>query len=202
MEEVPSPRRSVSDQVVSYQNEVAGPGEPGDSKFVRSLAMVLWTKDKLANRSVTGKACVNKEDAIAHKACTPYKLQLLRNLLEKRITNEGAPVQEKEKRMKKFNQLLSAKIKQIRPKVMPTAVAKVLFREDASSAKEVGESQIVPHLLEESSEKENSGEDKGSVSAEGTENGGSGESESGGSESGESESGDSESGDSESEGND
>uniref|UniRef100_A0A6P7GU14 BEN domain-containing protein 5-like n=1 Tax=Diabrotica virgifera virgifera TaxID=50390 RepID=A0A6P7GU14_DIAVI len=90
-------------------------GKTGDSKFVKNVTDLLWSRQELSRRSVTGMQCPNNKEVTARPECTPAKKQYLSELLERRIKMEaGGDDKEMEQRKKKLNEYLRSKIKTVR----------------------------------------------------------------------------------------
>jgi hypothetical protein len=131
----------VSDSKYSFLMKKCKKGQPGDSIFVRDLADVLWSREVLAKRSVTGAPCVSKANQEAYPACTPSKKQkiegkcwvsfifypvnifidghstehCLSDCLKRRMDEEGvSDEQERSKRLKGIRTHLNGKIKSVR----------------------------------------------------------------------------------------
>ncbi|KAG8174312.1 hypothetical protein JTE90_007662 [Oedothorax gibbosus] len=85
-------------------------GEPGDSLYIKNLAVVVWGKQELANRSVCGFRCNAKKKSVARKALTPEKLGFIKDKFKERISAEGVGAAEIEKRMSKLNKFICEKI--------------------------------------------------------------------------------------------
>ncbi|XP_071580205.1 uncharacterized protein [Temnothorax nylanderi] len=81
----PSNGVSVVSQAQFDQINKVELGLKGDGKFVKKIADVLWTREELSKRSASGKACPNKANSKARKACSPDKKKYLSDLLQKRI---------------------------------------------------------------------------------------------------------------------
>ncbi|KAG8182606.1 hypothetical protein JTE90_021742 [Oedothorax gibbosus] len=84
--------------------------EPGDSLYIKNLAVVVWGKQELANRSVCGFWCNAKKEYVARKALTPEKLDFIKDKFKERISAEGVGDSELEKRMSKMNKFICKKI--------------------------------------------------------------------------------------------
>ncbi|XP_071632228.1 uncharacterized protein [Temnothorax longispinosus] len=101
-------------------------GELGDSQFTKNLADVLWEREKLALRSVTGARSRKKgEDGAENEeeprpACTPEKRACIKQLFSFRMNEEEVELKStllKENRLaraSKINKYLKAKIGTVR----------------------------------------------------------------------------------------
>uniref|UniRef100_A0A6P7H4K1 Uncharacterized protein LOC114345999 n=1 Tax=Diabrotica virgifera virgifera TaxID=50390 RepID=A0A6P7H4K1_DIAVI len=52
-------------------------GKTGDSKFVKNVTDLLWSRQELSRRSVTGMQCPNNKEVTARPEYTPAKKQYL-----------------------------------------------------------------------------------------------------------------------------
>ncbi|XP_011860115.1 PREDICTED: uncharacterized protein LOC105557479 [Vollenhovia emeryi] len=107
--------------------KAAKTGELGDSQFTKNLADILWKREVLALRSVTGARPRKKEEAgaedkeeDARPACTPEKRACIKQLFNFRMDEEEVELKRtlmKENRLtraSKINKYLKAKIGTVR----------------------------------------------------------------------------------------
>ncbi|XP_050503642.1 BEN domain-containing protein 5-like [Diabrotica virgifera virgifera] len=57
-------------------------GKTGDSKCVKNVTDLLWSRQELSRRSVTGMQCPNNKEVTARPECTPAKKQYLSEIPE------------------------------------------------------------------------------------------------------------------------
>ncbi|KAG8177450.1 hypothetical protein JTE90_008634 [Oedothorax gibbosus] len=99
------------------QNSKAG--EPGDSLYIKNLAVVVWGKQELADRSVCGFRC-NAKRVCCQESTDSRKVGFYKRLInydvnkqdkfKERISAEGVGAAEIEKRMSKLNKFICEKI--------------------------------------------------------------------------------------------
>ncbi|XP_069088802.1 BEN domain-containing protein 5 isoform X2 [Pleurodeles waltl] len=86
---------------------------PGDSKFTKNLAVMIWGIDVLKTRSVTGVATIKRKDAVPKPPLSPHKLSLIRECVYDRITQETVDETEIAQRLSKVNKYICEKIMDI-----------------------------------------------------------------------------------------
>ncbi|XP_048055574.1 BEN domain-containing protein 5-like isoform X2 [Megalobrama amblycephala] len=85
----------------------------GDSKFCKSLAVVIWGTTVLKQRSVTGMKCNAKKTADAKPPLTPEKVSAIKECLSQRLKERGHTSEEINKRLLSVRKYLAEKISDI-----------------------------------------------------------------------------------------
>uniref|UniRef100_A0A8C1LWZ7 BEN domain-containing protein n=1 Tax=Cyprinus carpio TaxID=7962 RepID=A0A8C1LWZ7_CYPCA len=85
----------------------------GDSKFCKSLAVVIWGTTVLKQRSVTGMKCNAKKAAEAKPPLTPEKVSAIKECLSQKLKERGHTSEEINKRLLSVRKYLAEKISDI-----------------------------------------------------------------------------------------
>ncbi|KAK7128029.1 hypothetical protein R3I93_020579 [Phoxinus phoxinus] len=85
----------------------------GDSKFCKSLAVVIWGTTVLKQRSVTGMKCNAKKSAEAKPPLSPEKISAVKECLSQRLKERGHTSEDINKRLLSVRKYLAEKISDI-----------------------------------------------------------------------------------------